>query len=214
MHTIDLLRGQGIPAKTTLGSAAMIVVIVAVPILAAAGMVDRYLQNKTDIGIKQQQIAVEQATIEKFADAVKFKESLQKQQDAIGSKLSEVASCLDNFVQWSPVLETLARYMPGQMVMSGLKAESTSERRQITSQNDPNRRINVTVSKRILVLDISGSEMRDYGEVVQNYANRLKSSPALGPKLEGIEVSQKPGTAGDLKTVSYTMNLKFKSGSL
>jgi hypothetical protein len=214
MHTIDLLRGQGIPAKTTLGSAAMIVVIVAVPILAAAGMVDRYLQNKTDIGIKQQQIAVEQATIEKFADAVKFKESLEKQQNATGSKLSEVASCLDNYVQWSPVLETLARYMPGQMVMSGLKAESTSERRQITSQNDPNRRINVTVSKRILVLDISGSEMRDYGEVVQNYANRLKSSPALGPKLEGIEVSQKPGTAGDLKTVSYTMNLKFKSGSL
>jgi hypothetical protein len=214
MHTIDLLKGHGIPAKTTLGSAGMIIVIVVVPILAAAGMVDRYLQDKTDIEIKQQQIAVEQATIEKFADAVKFKESVQKQQDAIGSKLSEVSACLGNFVQWSPVLETLAKYMPGQMVMSGLRAESTSERRQITSKNDPNRRVNVNVSKRTLILDISGSELRDYGEVVQNYANRLKSSPVLGPKLESIEVSQKPGAAGDLKTVSYTMNLIFKSGSL
>jgi hypothetical protein len=214
MHTIDLLKGQGIPAKTTLGSAAMVIVMVAVPILAAAGMVDRYLQNKTDIEIKQQQIAVEQATVEKFADAMKFKESLEKQQNAIDSELSEVSSCLGNFVQWSPVLETLARYMPSQMVMSGLRAESTSERRPIKSQSNPNRRVNITISRRMLVLDISGSELRDYGEVVQSYANRLKSSQVLGPKLEDIEVSQKPGTAGDLKTVSYTMNLMFKSGSL
>jgi hypothetical protein len=214
MHTIDLLRGQGIPAKTTLGSAAMVVVIVTVPILAAAAMVDRYLQNETDMGIKQQQIDAEQATIEKFADAVKFKESLEKQKEAIGSKLSEVASCLDSFVQWSPVLKTLAENMPGQMVMSGLRAESTSERRQVTSKTDPNRKINVNVPKRMLILDINGREMRDYGDVVQGYANRLKSSSVLGPKLESIEVSQKPGTAGDLKTVSYTMNLMFKSGSM
>ncbi|MBN2594454.1 MAG: hypothetical protein JXA81_13180 [Sedimentisphaerales bacterium] len=214
MHTIDLLRGQGVPAKTTLGSAAMVIVMAAVPILAAAGMVDRYLQNKTDIEIKQQQIAVEQATIEKFADAMKFKESLEKKQNAIDSELSEVSSCLGNFVQWSPVLETLARNMPSQMVMSGLRAESISERRPIKSQSNTNRRVNITVSRRMLVLDISGSELRDYGDVVQSYAKRLKSSQGLGPKLEDIEVSQKPGTAGDLKTVSYTMNLMFKSGSL
>lgn len=214
MHTIDLLRGQGIPAKTTLVGVAMVGVIVMVPILAAAAMVDRYFQDKTDIGIKQQQIAVEQETIEKFADAVKFKESLQMQQNAIGSKLSEVASCLDNYIQWSPVLETLAKYMPAQMVMNGLRAESTSERRQVTSEKDPNRRINVTVSKRMLVLDISGSELRDYGSEVENYSKRLKSSPVLGPKLENIEVSQKPVSTGEVNTVSYTMNLKFKSGSL
>jgi hypothetical protein len=43
MHTIDLLRGQGTPAKTTLGSAAIVVVIVVVPILAASVMADRYV---------------------------------------------------------------------------------------------------------------------------------------------------------------------------
>jgi hypothetical protein len=214
MHTIDLLRGQGIPVKTTLGGAAMVVLMVVVPILAAAGMVDRYLQNKTEIGIKQQAITVEQKTIDEFADDVKYAESIQKQQNAVYSKLSEVSSCLDNYIQWSGVLETLARYMPAQMVMSGLKAESTSERQQVPSKNDPKRTVNVTISRRRLVLDISGSELRDYGDVVQGYANRLKSSPELGPKLEGIEVSQKPGSTGDINTVSYTMNLKFKSRTL
>ena len=214
MHTIDLLRGQGIPAKTTLGSAGMIMVIIAVPILAAFGMVVRYKQIGIDIGIKQQVIANEQATIEKYADAVKFKESLEKEQKAINSKLSEVSSCLDKHIQWSPVLETLARYLPAKMIMNGLKAESTNERRRVASAKDPNRMENVTVLKRKLVLDISGSERRDYGSEVENYSKRLKSSPALKAKLENIEFSQKPGSAGDINTVSYTMNLMFKSGSL
>jgi len=214
MHTIDLLRGQGIPAKTTLGSAAMVVVMVVVPILAAAGMVDRYMQNKTDIGIKQQTITTEQETIEKFADAVKFKESLEKEQGAINSRLSEVSSCLGKHIQWSPVLETLAKYMPAKMVMSGLRAESSTERQKVASEKDPKQTVNVTVTKRKLVLDISGSEQLDYGSLVENYSKRLKSSPVLGPKLENIEVSQNPGSSGDINTVSYTMNLKFKSGTL
>jgi len=214
MHTIDLLRGQGIPAKTTFGSVAMVIVMVVVPILAAAWMVDRYMQNKTDIEIQQQTITTEEATIVKFADAVKFKESLEKDQGAINSKLSEVSSCLGNYIQWSPVLETLAEHMPAKMVMSGLRAESTNVRQQVTSEKGPKQKVNVNVSRRMLVLDISGSELRDYGSEVENYSKRLKSSPVLGPKLEGIEFSQKPGSAGDLNTVSYTMNLMFKSGTL
>ena len=214
MHTIDLLRGQGIPAKTTLGSAGMVVVMVVVPILAAAVMVDRYMQNITDIEIKQQTITTEEATIAQFADAVKDKESLEKEQIAINSKLSEVSLSLGNYIQWSPVLETLAKYMPAKMVMSSLSAASTSQRQKVESKTDPGKKVNVTVTQRTLVLDISGSEQLDYGSLVKTYANNLKKPQELGPILEDIVFSQKPGSAGDLKTVSYTMNLIFKSGTL
>ena len=209
MHTIDLLRGQGVPAKTTLGSVIMIIVIIAVPILAAAWMVDRYIQNGTEIGIKQQAIVNEQATIEEYADAVQFKETLLNQQKAIRSKLSEVSSCLGRHIQWSPVLKTLAENMPRGMIMNALKAESTIDRQRVVSEKDPKLSV-----KRTLVLDISGTERRDYGNEVESYSKRLKTSKELGPKLENIEFSQKPGSTGDINTVSYTMNLVFKSGTL
>ncbi len=209
MHTIDLLRGQGIPAKTTLGSVGMILVIIAIPIFAAAGMVDRYLQNKTDIEIKQQTIVNEQATIDDFADAVNFKDSLLEQQNTIRSKLSEVSSCLGRYIQWSPVLKTLAENMPRGMIMNALKADSTVDRKRAAGEKDPK----MTV-KRTLIIDISGIERRDYGNEVESYSRRLKLSPVLGPKLENIEFSQKPGSTGDINTVSYTMNLVFKSGTL
>jgi hypothetical protein len=214
MHTIDLLKGQGIPAKTTVGSVAVVIVIIVVPILAAAGMVDRYMQNSTDIEIKQQGIVIEQATIDKFADAVKFKESLEEEQDVIHSKLSEVSSCLGKYIQWSPVLETLASNMPAEMVMSGLKVGSTSVRQTVASENDPKRMVSINVSRRTLVLDISGTGVGDYGGAVEKYSKSLKSSPVLGPKLEDIEVAQNQGRSGDDDTVSFTMNIEFKSGLL
>lgn len=209
MHTIDLLRGQGIPAKTTLGSLLMIIVIIAVPILAAAWMVDRYIQDETDIGIKQQAIAKQQETIEQFADAVKLKETVLNQQKAMRGKLSEVSSYIGRYIQWSPVLITLVENMPRGMVMNALKADSTIERQRVAGGNDPKSTI-----KRKLVIDISGTERRDYNDDIEKYSRYLKSSPELGPKLEKIEFSQKPGTSGDINTVSYTMNLMFKPGTL
>jgi hypothetical protein len=209
MHTIDLLRGQGIPAKTTLGSALMIVVIIAVPVLVAAWMVDRYIQDETDIGIKQQAIAKQQETIVQFADAVKNKETLLKKEKAIRSKLSEVSSYIGRHIQWSPVLITLVENMPRGMVMNELRADSTIERQRAAGENEPKSTI-----KRKLVIDISGTERRDYNDDIERYSKRLKSSSELGPKLEKIEFAQKHGTTGDINTVSYTMNLMFKPGTL
>lgn len=209
MHTIDLLRGQGVPAKTTLGSVFMIIVIIAVPILTAAWMVDRYVQNKTDIEIKQQSIVNEQATVDQFADAVKFKETLLNQQNVVRSKLSEVSSYLGRYIQWSPVLITLVENMPRGMVMNALRADCTIDRQRVSGEKDQKSTI-----KRKLVIDISGTERRNYNDEIENYSKRLRSSPELGPKLEKIEFSQKPSTSGDINTVSYTMNLMFKPGTL
>jgi hypothetical protein len=209
MHTIDLLRGQGIPAKTTLGSVIMIALIIVVPILAAAWMVDRYNQNETEIGINQAKIENEQKTIDELADAVKFKETLLNQQKTIRSGLSEVSSCLGRYIQWSPVLITLAKNMPGGMVMNSLRADSTIERPRVAGEKNPK-----SIIKRTLVIDISGTEQRDYNDDVEKYSNRLISSSELGPMLEKIVFDQKTGNASDINTVSYTMNLMFKSGTL
>jgi hypothetical protein len=209
MHTIDLLRGQGIPAKTTLGSVLMIIVIIAVPILAAAWMVDRYIQDDTEIGISQAKIDKAQETIKQFAGAVKSREALLNQQKAVRSKLSEVSSYIGRHIQWSPVLITLVENMPRGMVMNALKADSTIERQKVAGENEPKSTI-----KRKLIIDISGTERRDYNDDIEKYSKSLKSSPELGPKLEKIEFSQKPGTSGDINIVSYTMNLLFKPGTL
>ncbi|MHC4230717.1 MAG: hypothetical protein ACYSW0_25045 [Planctomycetota bacterium] len=213
MHTIDLLRGEGIPPKTTLGSVLIVVVIAAVPVLVGAAMADRYLQSRETIAIQQKAITTDKATIEDLADIVALQKLVEQSQSVTNTRLSEVASCLGDYVQWSPVLVTLVENMPEKMVMSKLSAESTVERIRVPKKDNPNQEIDVSVTKRTLVLDISGSQPGNYETIVRDYRTRLKASELLGPKLEEITASKKPGGSGDDKTVSWTMNLIFKSAS-
>ena len=212
MHTIDLLRGQGIPAKSTLGSVAMVAVIVAVPILAGAVLLDRYLHNKEVVAIGQEGITKAQETIERFAADVKFQEQMEQRRGGVNSRLAEVKSYLGDYVQWSPVLITLAENMPADMVLSKLTAEVRRSRERGFESNDPNRPVNVNITKRTLTLDISGGAAGSYDAVIRKYRDDLSSSPVLGPKLENIIVSQRTGQSAGEKAV-YTMNLMFKAGS-
>jgi hypothetical protein len=207
------LKGQGIPAKATLGSIAILVVLVAVPILAGAVLLDRYLHNKEVIAIGQQGIAKSQETIDRFAADVRFQEQMEKRRGDVNSRLAEVKTYLGDYVQWSPLLITLAENMPAEMVISKLTAEVRRSLDRGAQSSDPNRPANVNITKRTLTLDIS-SAAGSYDTVVRGYGDRLRSSPSLGPKLENITIdSQRTVQSGDEKTVIYTMKLMFKAGS-
>ena len=213
MHKVDLLNGQGIPPRTTFVTIAIIVLMVAVPFAAAAAMTDRYLQNRETIVIRKQETARHQATVDDLADAVASKESIEKRGDVIHGKLLEVSSCVGDYVQWSPVLETIAKNMPAKMVMSKLSAQSRLGKRRVPKRYEPGKTIDVPFSKRTLVLEISGDLPGNYETLVRDFRNRLKSDPWLGPKLKDITASKKPLGTGDDKTVSWTMNLIFESES-
>lgn len=210
MHTIDLQRGQGIPARITPASLALIMVFVLVPFAAGAVMLGGYLQNKKTIAMQRKETAKFQASIEKLAEAVAFKATIEKKANIITPKLLEVSSCISDFLQWSPILETLARNMPAEMVMTRLTATNTPGKKQVPKRSEPDETIEVPFSKRTLVLDISGDLPGNYEQMVRVYRNRLKSSPTLGPKLRDITTSKKPISAGDDKTVTWTMNLVFE----
>jgi len=213
MHTIDLLRGEGVPAKATLGTVAIVIVTVLVPLLAGAVMVDRYLHNRETIAIQQEAIAHNQTTIDEFAGAVAWKKAKIKEQAVITSKLAEVASCVDGYIQWTPVLLALVEHMPRDMIMSRVAAQSRVEKQRVPSPTDPNNMVNVNVARRSLAVDVTGTEQRNYGSVVEAYTADLKKSPRLAPILQDINVSQKRSGSADDETATWTMNLIFKSQS-
>jgi len=214
MHTIDLLRGEGIPAKATFGTVFLAGLIVAVPFLAASVMAGRYLQSREVIAINQEAVTRAEQTIERYKADVAEKEQKERQQAGINAKLAEVKACLGDYVQWSPVLKALAENMPAGMVMSRLAAETRQSRQTATvDEKGSSRPVNVTTSKRVLILELAGRPGGNYDGVVRQYGERLRSLPALASRLENVLPSQKPGDLGDTKTVIYTMELVFKAGT-
>ena len=211
MFTIDLLKGQGIPMKSSPGGIAIAAVTVAVPMTIAIIMFGFYMNNMTQVSIKEQEIVRCQAEIDKLSGAVELQDSLEKEKIVYGNCLSEVRSSISKYIQWSPVLVTIVENMPDSVMLTALEVKQNSVRKKVPKKDNPEEMIEKSVPVRILQMSVSGDPQQDCDKAVRDFRNRLRSSAFLGPKLEDIGVSQESETLEGRDVASYEIECVFKT---
>lgn len=210
MFTIDLLKGQGIPAKSRPEGIAIAAAALAVPVIIAIVMFGLYLRNKIIISIQKQEIANYETRIDKLSDAVELQKSFEYEKNAISSCLSEVSTSIGRHTQWSPVLATLVKNMPDSVVLTDLEVKQGSVKRKVPKKDDPKKMIEISVPVRTLQINVCGSPQSNCDKAVRDFRERLRSSAFLGPKLENIRVSQRFGTLQSRDVVFYQIDCVFK----
>jgi len=210
MFTIDLLKGQGTPAKSSPESIAIAAAALAVPVIIAIVMFGLYLRNKIIISVQKQEIANYGTKIGKLSDAVELQKSFENEKAAISNCLSEVATSIGRHTQWSPVLTTLVKNMPDSVVLTDLNVKQSSVKRKVPKKDDPQKMIDISVPVRTLQINVCGSPQSNCDKAVRNFRGRLRSSAFLGPKLENIRVSQRFGTLESQDVVFYQIDCIFK----
>ena len=211
MFKIDLLKGQGIPMKSSPGGIAIAAVTVAVPMTIAIIMFGFYLNDRTHVSIKEQEIVRCQAEIDKLSGAVEQQDALEKEKIVYGNYLSEVKSSISRYIQWSPVLVTLVENMPDTVKLTELEVMQHSVRKKVPKKDNPQEVIEKNVPVRILRMSVSGSPQHDCDKAVRDFRNHLRSSAFLGPKLENIGVSQESETLEGRDVASYEIECVFKA---
>lgn len=212
MFTIDLLKGQGIPLRSGPGGVAIAAATVAIPIIGAMAMFGFYLHNRIIVSIKQREIVRWQAKIDKLSDAVELQELLEKQKVVYRDCLSEIKSSVGRYTQWSPVLATLVENMPNSVVLTDLEVRQNFVKRKVPRKGNPEEMIDIDVPVRTLRMNVRGGPQRNCDKAVRDFQDRLRSSDALGPRLENITVSQESGTIEGREIISYQIDCVFKPG--
>lgn len=211
MFTIDLLKGQGIPMKSSPAGIAIAAVTVTVPMTIAIIIFGFYLNDMTRVSIKEQEIVRYKAEIDKLSDAVELQASLEKEKVVYGNCLSEVKSSISRYIQWSPVLVTLVEKMPDSVMLTGLEVKQLSARKKVPNKDNPKEMTEINVPVRILQMSVSGSPQYDCNKEIRDFQERLKSSTFLGPKLENIIVSKQSETLEGRNVASYEIECVFKT---
>ena len=209
MHTIDLLKGQGLPAKTTLGSVFFAVLIFVLPLLIGAGMVGFYAINKTNIEIKQGEIErLEKVIADSEPNIIKTK-SLVKECDLYTARLTEVSKCVDTYLQWTPVLIEISENMPDNMVMRSLSVANDGARSAVKRNTDPNKPLTILIPQRKMTAELVSSGTETFYTAVQDYQKKLKSSESLQSELKTLTYTMQARTA-DNPVDSSTMSFVFQ----
>lgn len=212
MFTIDLLKGQAVPIKSTPRSIAVAATAVTVPVIIAIAMFGFYLRNRIVISIQKRTIANYETKITELSDAVELQKSFEKEKNAYSTCLSEVSSCLGRHAQWSPVLVTLVKNMPDSVVLTDIEVKQRSIKRKVPQKDDPKTMISTSVPVRTLQMKVAARPRSNYDEAIRNFSEYLRSSSLLGPKLEDIRVSQELSVLEGQDVVSYQIDCIFKPG--
>jgi len=210
MFKIDLLKGQGLPLKSSPGGIAIVAVTISVPLWILIMMFGFHVDDKTYMSIREQEIGRYQSGIDKLSDAVKQHKSLEKDKVLYDACLAEVKSSIGKYVQWSPVLVTLVENMPNSVMLTELEVRQDSVRRKVPKPDNPQEMIESSVPFNILHMSISGGPQYDCNKEVRDFQDRLQTSAFLGPKLENIVVSRESETLKGQDVASYEIDCVFK----
>ena len=89
-------------------------------------MASYYYNNKVVISIHKQNISNFNTQLERLADALKLKESWERDKINLSNCLSDVASSIGMHTQWSPILVSLVQNLPNSAVLNSLEVKQTS----------------------------------------------------------------------------------------
>lgn len=207
---IDLLKGEGIPAKTRPAGLVITSVTFAVPVIIALAMLGNYLHDRIIISVQRQVTANYEKRIYELSDAVEMHKSFEKTRDVINDCLSEVSSSIGRHTQWSPVLATIVKSMPDSVALTGLEVRRHFVTRKAGGENEAAEAADITVLVNRLQMDVRANPRWDGDRAVRDFREHLRFSSMLGPKLEDIRVSQKTDTLDGRNVVSYEMDCVFK----
>ncbi len=210
MFTIDLLKGQGIAAKSKIEHIVVASLTISMLVIVVIVMLGFYLSNGVAMAMDKQQAANYEEKIAKFSKAVKMQKSFESEKEAVRYSLSEVSSSINRFTQWSPVIMTMVENMPDSMILTKLELKPRKVKRLIPQKDNPGNMVNVGVLINMLNISVCGSPRTNYDKEVRAFSDRLSSSELLKEsRLEEIRVSQKVDKERGQDVVIYEMECIF-----
>jgi Tfp pilus assembly protein PilN len=210
--TIDLLKGQGLPLRSSPAGIAVTVISAALPVLMAIVTAGLYMHNKGAISKKEKEITELTVKIDGMSETVELQKALEQEKNHYGVCLAEVQSSIERFNPWSPVLTTLVENMPESVILTELRVEQEIVKKKVPDKENPKKMNDIDTFVTTMRVTVSDSSRSNSDEAVKEFRDFLCSSPLLGPRLEKVGVSKESGTHAGQDVVYYLIDCVFKAG--
>ncbi len=209
MLNIDLLKGQGIPMKSSPGAAFLLALVITIPVLATMTLATEYLNGRIELRTLKNEWSDIEEKISQLSAGVKFQESDRGKINSINACFVEVHEVLQYHIQWTPFFVALLENLPEKVFLERLTVDTFPEPTEIPKRSDPMEFVMVDVPKSIVHIDLY-SHLADHdNKNVRDYIKKLNSLEELKEKVESIRPVSRI-TDKHEGIVRYTIKFVFK----
>ncbi|HEG42575.1 MAG TPA: hypothetical protein ENH94_00850 [Phycisphaerales bacterium] len=188
MLNIDMLKGQGIPLKSSPGTAFLLALIIAIPVLAAMAITAEYLNGRIKLKTLKNEWSEIENNISQLSAGVKFQASDLGKINNINACFVEVHEVLQYHIQWTPVFVTLIENLPNKLFLEKLTVDTYPQLTEVPKRNDPLEFVSIDVPESVVFIDLY-SHLADYNDKnVLDYIEKLNSLESFIEKIESIRL--------------------------
>lgn len=205
MFTIDLLKGRGLPKKSSPKEIAARAALLVIPVILTVVIASYYIGNKITMGILSKEIVNYQSKMGDLMGNIKFYRSFEKEKDLIECSLTDVAKAVVPHKQWSPIIVDLIKNLPDSIILTRLNAKQ-----EMAKRAEQNAAANVQISRYALTMSVSGSSVFNFPNDVKDFKNKICNSPLFSDKLEDVKISQISDMVNNSDMISYEIDVVFK----
>ena len=209
MYKIDLLKGEGVPPRPQPLGVALSVATIVVPVVVLLVLIGLALDSRITTAVRQRELSKVRTSLDRTAEALKQRESLQKTKADATLRLREVKDLLALHTQWTEVLSSIAEYIPPSLTLTSVTVRQEQARTQRSGQKKSGKTEAPTPLWRMEMRISDEGRMTD-SEDVRVFRDRLYRCPALESRLRPIEVTQQPGRLGDREVTNYQLECVFE----
>ena len=191
MFTVDLLKGSGLPLRSSPGKAALGAIPFIVPVLIGAVLVVQYFYTNAIMAATRHNTDRMQTAIQEYAGDIAEYEQQTAAIARTRQRLAEVSTAIGRHLQWSDVLRALTESLPEGIAVKNIELKRNATRTKVADKNDPQILIPKTIIKRTLVVAVYGSPGTATDAAVQTYLTNLAASPVLDALAHDMRITSR-----------------------
>lgn len=212
MYEIDLLKGQGLPAKANYYLVAATGAAFAVLGLAAILGTRSYLYNRIAYASAKHAISGYESGFEKFDASLKERDELAALKKSLDSRFAELTYAVDTRTQWSEFIYLVSRHLPRDIIVDRLEVKMSQERISMPKRSDPEQKTMVSIPVRSVVISLHCEQGRQCDQMVRDFQRRLMELESFRKYVSNVVITAREPDRIDNKDVTtYKLDCLFKT---
>lgn len=215
MYTIDLLKGQAVPARANLKMLALMTAAFAILIFAALYMTGSYVHNRIVFMTQQHTLKSYESKFQGLRAVLDERQDLVDKRQNLSSCLEEVADTLKYETQWSQFINVISSYLPKDLTVDQILVKVKQDRIKVEKRSNPSQKMAIAVPVRSVTVSLYCNQQCDGDKLVRDFQQKLLENETFKQIVKSVEIiSRQPDVIDKRDVINYILNCTLKTHSL
>ena len=213
MYNLDMLKGNGVPKKSTPILTILITAAISVPLVFCALVGIEYMSNQVQIKFSSNMLE----KIKEKVETVPYDERLDNrlnQELGVGLEaIEDIKKGIKRNLQWSFLLEEITSSMPENLAIADMDVSRTVDKLRVPDPKKEGRKREVEIVWRTLKMTVFNLKAGRNNDDAQDYIEKLNTSPLLRENMESAKIAMiRVEEFGEQMLPCYFIECVFRNG--